>query len=103
MWRESMSIQKYIKENSVLIGSKVYIAPDIPPKKLDAAITSYGEDVDLHHVVALKDTSLFLTGKEGCLFLGDSVHMKTTFEPKLILFYEEIENVKHSMIEVLTK
>src|SRR5699024_4114397 len=29
--------------------------------------------------------------------------MKTTFEPKLILFYEEIENVKHSMIEVLTK
>lgn len=98
-----MSIQKFIKENVGLLGSNTYIAPDIPPKKLDGAIKSYAEEVDISHVVALKDSTVFSTGKEGCLFLGDAVYLKASFESKLKLSYEEIEEVKYWTTEANTR
>lgn len=33
-----MSIQNYIKENIMLLGSNVYVAPNIPEKKLNDSI-----------------------------------------------------------------
>ncbi|GKV57373.1 hypothetical protein NCCP2222_33200 [Sporosarcina sp. NCCP-2222] len=94
-----MSIQKYIKEHIDLLGNSTYTAPSIPDKKLNGAITSYAQDVNLEYVVALQDTSILSSGKEGCLFLGDAVYLKTSFEKPLKLEYASIESVSYSTFE----
>lgn len=94
-----MSIQKYIKEHIALLGDSTYTAPEIPDKKLNGAITSYAPDVNLEYVVAIKDTSILSSGKEGCLFLGDAVYLKTAFEKPLKLEYATIESIAYSTFE----
>lgn len=98
-----MSIQKYIKENIGLLGAKTYTAPDIPNKKLNAAISSYASEVNLDYVVGLKDASILSTGKEGCLFLGDAVYLKAPFEKLLRLEYESIDSIEYDTNIELTK
>ncbi len=39
-----MSVQNYIKENIMLLGSNVYVAPNIPDNKLNAAIIIFLSD-----------------------------------------------------------
>lgn len=94
-----MSIQRYIKEQITLLGDSTYTAPGIPDKKLNGAISSYAPDVNLEYVVALKDTSILSNGKEGCLFLGDAVYLKTAFEKPLRLEYASIESIVHTSFE----
>ena len=94
-----MSIQKYIKEQIILLGNNTYTAPDIPDKKLNGAITAYAPDVNLEYVVAIKDSSILSNGKEGCLFLGDAVYLKTAFEKPLKLDYAAIESISHNTFE----
>lgn len=94
-----MSIQKYIKEHVSLLGDNTFTAPGIPDKKLNGAITSYASDVNLEYVVAIKDTSILSSGKEGCLFLGDAVYLKTAFEKPLKLEYAAIESIVHFTME----
>ncbi|MCM3740976.1 hypothetical protein M3210_11890 [Oceanobacillus luteolus] len=98
-----MSIHKYIKENIALLGSNTYTAPDIPDKRLNGALTSYAPDVNLEHVIAIKDSSILLSGKEGCLFVGDAVYIKTAFEKPIQLEYEAIEGIEYYTIEKETK
>lgn len=54
-----MSVENYIKENVSLIGDRVYIAPDIPEKKLNNAILSIAEGVNPQYVLAIVDSTLF--------------------------------------------
>lgn len=94
-----MSIQKYIKEHINRLGDNTFTAPDIPDKKLNGAISSYAPDVNLDYVIAVKDSSILSSGKEGCLFLGDAVYMKAAFEKPFKLEYAAIESIAYITTE----
>lgn len=98
-----MSISSYIKDNIMLLGSNVYIAPNIPEKKLNEAITSYAPEVYSDYVLALVDASILPLGIEGCLFLGDSVYLKSNFEKSLKLEFDLIDRIEYSTTEKTTR
>lgn len=98
-----MSIHKYIKENITRLGSNSYAAPHIPEKRLNGALTTYAQNVNLEHVIAIKDSSILSSGKEGCLFIGDSVFVRGPFGNSLQLEYESIEKIEYYTIEKETK
>lgn len=94
-----MTVQKYIRENVNLLGDRTYIAPNIPEKKLNAAISIFAENVNPDYVIALHDSSIFSTGKEGCLFLGDSVYLKAAFEKPLKIEFVNIDSIRYETYE----
>lgn len=51
----------------------LYVAPEIPPRKLTAAIQDYAPDVSPEAVVALYDATRLGSAKDGALFLSDRV------------------------------
>ena len=90
-----MGVENYIKENVSLIGDKVYIAPDIPEKKLNNAILSIAEGVNPQYVLAIVDTTLFGSAKEGIVFLGDRVFVRNTFEKATIFNFSDISEAEY--------
>lgn len=94
-----MSISSYIKENVRLLGSNVYVSPNIPEKKLNDSITSYASNVYSDYVLALIDTSLIPLNKEGCLFLGNGVYLKGSFEKALHLEFDLIDRIEYFTTE----
>src|SRR5699024_9860714 len=94
-----MSISSYIKENVRLLGSNVYVSPNIPEKKLNDSITSYAPNIYSDYVLALIDTSTIPLNKEGCLFLGNGVYLKGSFEKPLYLEFDLIERIEYFMTE----
>ena len=73
-----MNIEKLIKENVKLLDCslcKVFISPEIPEKKLNNAIASMAPEVDPNYVLAIIDTTLLGSAKEGLLFVGDRVYI----------------------------
>lgn len=91
-----MNIEKLIKDEVEKIqtsGGKVYVSPDIPEKKLNGALSAIAyNEVDAEYVLAIFDTSLFGSGKAGCVFLGDRVYFNNSGRKETILF-EEISEV----------
>lgn len=85
-----MSVENYIKESVSLLGDKVYIAPDIPEKKLNNAILSIAEGVNPQYVLAIIDTTLFGSAKEGIVFLGDRLFVRNTFEKTTMFNFSDI-------------
>ena len=97
-----MSIQKYIKDNIYKLGKTAYISPDIPDKKVNAAIQSFGKEINPEYIIAIYDSTIFSSGKEGCLFIGDACYLKAPFEKPLKILYEDIQNIEYSTSETTT-
>jgi hypothetical protein len=85
------NINLFIKENIKNIGNDIYVVPNIPEKKLNNALKSYGNNVSYESVLALYDDTLFGSASDGMLFTGEKMlHNKYgTF------FYSDIESVKY--------
>ncbi len=85
------NINLFIKENIKNIGRDIYIVPNIPEKKLNNALKSYGHDVSFKSILALYDDTLFGSASDGFLFTGEKMlHNKYgTF------FYSDIESVEY--------
>ncbi|WP_347299761.1 hypothetical protein [Clostridium perfringens] len=96
-----MSVENYIKENVSLIGDRVYIAPDIPEKKLNNAILSIAEGVNPQYVLAIVDSTLFGSAKEGIVLLGDKVFVKNTFEKSTIFNFSDISEAEYLCEEII--
>lgn len=74
-----MNIESFLKEKMPLLEistHKIHIAPDIPEKKLNGAVSAIAKDVDPSHIIALVDSTLFGSGREGLIFLGDCFYSK---------------------------
>ncbi len=90
-----MNIEKFIKENVGKLDCslcKVYISPDIPEKKLNNSIAAMASDIDPNYVLAVIDTTLFGSAKEGMLFLGNKMFIKPG--PKAELNFEDISAIR---------
>ncbi|MEH7381355.1 hypothetical protein V7138_12910 [Bacillus sp. JJ1533] len=98
-----MSIQKFIKENINKLGSTSYVAPYIPDKKVNTAINSFGNDIDPDYIIAIYDSTIFSSGKDGCLFIGDAVYLKAAFEKSLKLQYADIEDIEYNTTNITNR
>lgn len=56
--------------------SKVYLAPDIPLKKLSAALASYGGDTQPEEVILLVDDTVFGSATEGFMLTRNKLFYK---------------------------
>jgi len=79
---------------------RVYVRPHIPPKKLDAAISSYGNNIAPSDVVILVDDTLFGGAKEGLLLSADQLALKMTFESPRLFFWKFVESIAISKREL---
>lgn len=90
-----MNINTYLKEYAhTLLGDGTHIAPNVPDKKLNGAIKNYAEDALPEHVIVLYDSTLFKSGKEGMLFLGDRFYFKPLLEKPICVYYKDLKRVE---------
>ena len=89
-----MNIENVIRENAAKMTMNfgaLYVSPDIPPQKLDNAIAAYARDVQPGYVLALYDSTVFGSAKDGILFLGDRMYFSWN---KRVVNYLDIQDVE---------
>lgn len=92
-----MNVEKYIKEKITTTAitdgiGKVYIAPEIPDKKMNNALKDIAPGERPEHVLVLIDTSLLGSGKAGLVFVGDKVYINNSFT-KMTIAYQDVSTV----------
>lgn len=85
-----MSVENYIKMNVANVCDKVYVAPEIPEKKLNNAISAIAPNVNPEYVLAIADSTLFGSAKEGIVFTGDSMYLKYALQEKQEYKFENL-------------
>uniref|UniRef100_UPI0039AF8CD2 hypothetical protein n=1 Tax=Psychrobacter glacincola TaxID=56810 RepID=UPI0039AF8CD2 len=70
------NVNEYLRENLNKVGGSIYIAPNLPEKKVSSAISEFKYDSDTNSIVALYDNSLLGNSKEGLLFVGSGFFIK---------------------------
>ena len=75
----------------------LYVVPDIPEKKLRAAVRDYGEGVLPADVAALYDATRLGSAKDGALFLADRlVFQNTNLQAPRTVRYADIVRVERN-------
>ena len=74
-----LSLRQYLAQNfSNFAGfDRIYLAPDIPLKKLSGALESYGEDLDASEVLVPIDDTVFGGGGDGILVTENALFLKS--------------------------
>lgn len=85
-----MTVQEILKSNASKITEKHYVAPDIPEKKLNNAISKIAPDVSPTNVVLILDNTVFGSLKEGILFSGTKMSIKSAFSDRIEINYDEL-------------
>lgn len=98
-----MSIELFIKKEAIKLGDRVYVAPNIQDKKMDGAISGMAPDVDPNYVLAIVDTTLFGSAKEGCLFTGEYLYIHAMLSEKIKIQLSEINNVDYDSFNRVKK
>lgn len=94
-----MSVEQIIKDGAKGLCTQVYIAPSIEEKKLNNAVTAIAPGTDPAVVVAIIDTTLFASGKEGLVFTGDTLYYRGTFAKPLSISYSDIGKAEYKTTE----
>ena len=89
------NINTYIKENVGAISKNVFVAPEIPEKKLNNAAKSMGLVDNINSIIAIYDITLFGSAKDGLAFTGEKLVFKPIFEDPIELKFSELESVKY--------
>lgn len=93
------NVQTILKEKAKnVFGSDVFIAPDIPEKKLNCALTKYGKEMPVESVVLLHDATFLGVGR-GMLFSGTKMIWKEPLVDTVVIEYSEIAKAEYSEVE----
>ena len=88
------NINVYLREELHKISEdRVYIAPNIPEKKLNKAIKSFKYEGNPENIIALLDTTLLGSGADGLMFTGEKVIFKPAYFDPHHIKYEVITDV----------
>lgn len=88
------NINIYLRENLKFIAPKnVFVAPDIDEKRLNNAVKAFGFQGSPNNVIALFDTTIFGSGKDGLLFTGMQVIYHPAFTDPIAINFEDISAV----------
>lgn len=99
-----MNIEKLIKDNISKLScsvNKIYVSPNIPEKKLNNAVEHIAQGVEPNYVLALIDTTLFGSAKEGFVFIGDRVFINN--HGKRVYEFEKINKLEKQEYTVKDK
>lgn len=90
------NINVFIKENVNQIAHKaLHIAPDIPEKKLNNAAKSMCLENTIGSVIALLDSTVFGSGKDGLAFTGEKMVYKPAFESPEVVNFSDLETAEY--------
>lgn len=90
------NINVFIKDNIAQIARKgLHIAPDIPEKKLNNAASSMRLHDHVGSIIALLDSTLFGSGKDGLAFTGEKMVYKPAFESPVVVDFTELESTEY--------
>lgn len=85
------NINVYLRENISAISTKnMSVAPNIPEKKINNGVKSFGYSGSVNNVIGLFDNTLFGSGKDGLLFTGEQVIYRASFSDPINIRYAEI-------------
>lgn len=76
-----------------LAPERVFVKPNIPPKKLQGALASYGGTLTADDVLILIDDTLFGGAKEGLLFGRETFTMKGLMDSPRLFFWRHAETL----------
>lgn len=94
------NVNEYLRGNVKEISQKnVHVAPEIPEKKLNNAITAFKYEGNPRSVVALYDDTLLGSGKDGILFSGEKVIYRASFTEPVHIEFKDIKSARKSKIE----
>lgn len=90
------NINVYLRENIGAISTKnMTVAPNIPEKKINNSVKSFGYSGSAGNVIGLYDNTLFGSGKDGLLFTGEQVIYRASFSDPISIPYVDIMSVKY--------
>lgn len=90
------NINVFIKENVSQVARKgLHIAPDIPEKKLNNAAKSMCLQDAIGSVIALLDSTVFGSGKDGLAFTGEKMVYKPAFESPEMVNFSDLETAEY--------
>ncbi len=73
----------------------LFVAPDIPAKKLSGALSDYARDVAKEDVLALYDATMLGSAKDGAVFLRDRfVYQNNDLQSPRSVRYEDIVGLR---------
>lgn len=88
-------IKKYANELLCKVDSSgLYIKPNIPPKKLKNALEKYGGNIQKDEVIALLDSTVFGSAREGAIITAYNIVCNPAFFPIVTIWYDEIYSKK---------
>ena len=97
------NINVYLREELKKVSNdRVYIAPNIPEKKLNKAINSFKYEGNPENIIALVDITLLGSGADGLMFTGEKLIFKDIFADPVHIDYESITKVTASATEEVT-
>jgi curved DNA-binding protein CbpA len=96
--RSDLSLKQFLATSMVNLGSfqKIFIAPNIPLKKLSGALESYGGTLNAADVVVLVDDTLFGGSADGILVTEDAVLMKEIATNRRVFSMLEMKDLQIS-------
>ncbi|WP_217515056.1 hypothetical protein [Vibrio metschnikovii] len=90
------NINVFIKENVNQVAYKgLHIAPDIPEKKLNNAAKTMCLQDSISSVIALLDSTVFGSGKDGLVFTGEKMVYKPAFESPAVVNFSDLEAAEY--------
>jgi len=95
------SINIYLRDNLAAVSTKnMAVAPDIPEKKLNNAVGSFGYSGSVANVVGLFDNTLFGSGKDGLFFTGEQMIYRAAFSDPVSVPFAAMTSAEY--IEVIS-
>lgn len=88
------SVNVYIKENVGRLGKKVFVAPEIPEKKMNNAIKAFKCEDFFQSILAVFDNTLFGACDEGLVFTGEKMILKKMMTDPVTFLYSEITSAE---------
>lgn len=86
-------VQSVVTAAQRLAPERVFVKPNIPPKKLQGALASYGGTLTADDVLILIDDTLFGGAKEGLLFGSETFTVKILMDSPRLFFWRHAETL----------
>lgn len=74
--------------------SSFYIVEEIPPKKIEVAISKFAFGLDKKTILGFYDTTVLGSGKEGYLFTDNKIYYLEILDKPKKLWYDDIKDLK---------
>ncbi|WP_414839248.1 hypothetical protein [Carnobacterium sp. TMP28] len=101
--RQLMSIENLIKDTVNTVGETTYLAPDIPNKKMDNALKAFGTAINPKYVIAITDSTLFKSAREGIIYTGEAIYINELLKKPRKILFKDIVGVEKNYFEVTKK